>query len=146
MAQPRTGRIRTTYELVAGSRRMALAKARELTVQQTVEVPAACVPAASRRMVGRIEAIERRAPRSWRVRCSYDPAVVGDSLLQLLHLLYGHASLGRGPRPGDPPPPGRFLPRYSGPAFGVARLPPPVPRPAPTPKPAATAFASIRRN
>lgn len=122
MAQPRTGRIRTTYELVAGSRRMALVKARELTVEQTVEVPAACVPPASRRMVGRIEALARHGARGWRVRCSYDPAVVGDALLQLLNLLFGNASLGRGARLADLTLPGPLLARYSGPAFGVAGL------------------------
>ncbi|HKB54574.1 MAG TPA: hypothetical protein VKD22_11285, partial [Ramlibacter sp.] len=116
MAQPRTGRIRTTYELVAGSRRMALVKARELTVEQTVEVPAACVPPASRRMVGRIEALARHGARGWRVRCSYDPAVVGDALLQLLNLLFGNASLGRGARLADLTLPGPLLARYSGPA------------------------------
>jgi S-methyl-5-thioribulose 1-phosphate isomerase len=117
-----TGRIRTTYELVAGSHRMALVKARELTVEQTVEVPAACVPPASRRMIGRVEGLERRTARSWRVRCSYDPDAVGDALLQLLNLLFGNASLGRGARLSDLTLPDALLARFSGPAVGVAGL------------------------
>jgi S-methyl-5-thioribulose 1-phosphate isomerase len=101
---------------------MALVKARELTMEQTVEVPAACVPPASRRMVGRIGALARHGARDWRVRCSYDPAVVGDALLQLLNLLFGNASLGRGARLADLTLPDPLLARYSGPAFGVAGL------------------------
>ena len=119
---PGTGRIRATYELGAASRRKALARARELTVEQTVEVPAACVPPASRRLVGRVEAIERESARTWRVRCSYEPAVVGDSLLQLFNLLFGNASLGRGARLADLTLPRRTLTHFSGPAFGVAGL------------------------
>jgi ribulose-bisphosphate carboxylase large chain len=117
-----TGRIRAVYELAAASRRIALARARALTVEQTVEVPAACVPPASRGMVGRIAALERRGARRWRAHCSYDPAVVGDSLLQLLNLLFGNASLGRGARLADLVLPPRLLARFSGPAFGVAGL------------------------
>ena len=120
MTSPEAGRIRATYKLGAASRRMALARARELTVEQTVEVPAACVPLASRRMVGRVEAIARDGARRWRVRCSNEPAVVGDSLLQLLNLLFGNASLGRGARLADVTLPRRMLAGFSGPAFGVA--------------------------
>ncbi len=122
MAPAGTGRIRTTYELAAGSRGTALARARELTVEQTVEVPAACVPRASRRMIGRIERLERHGARGWRVHCSYDPALVGDSLLQLLNLLFGNASLGRRARLVDLTLPRRVLAGFSGPAFGVAGL------------------------
>jgi ribulose-bisphosphate carboxylase large chain len=115
-------RIRVTYELSTGSRRTALANASDLTVEQTVEVPTACVPPASRRMIGRIEAAERSGARRWRVHCSYDPAVVGTSLLQLLNLLFGNASLGRGVRLTDLGLPGRLLAGFSGPALGVAGL------------------------
>jgi ribulose-bisphosphate carboxylase large chain len=118
----RTGRIRATYELVAASRRLALARARALAVEQTVEVPAGCVPPASRGLIGRIEALEPVGAGRWRVRGSYDVAVVGDSLLQLLNLLFGNASLGRGARLADLTLPGSLLARFSGPAFGVAGL------------------------
>jgi ribulose-bisphosphate carboxylase large chain len=101
---------------------MAMAKARELAVEQTVEVPADCVPPASRSLIGRIEALERVGGARWRMRGSYDPAGVGDSLLQLLNLLFGNASLGRGARLANLALPGSLLARFSGPAFGVAGL------------------------
>jgi ribulose-bisphosphate carboxylase large chain len=113
------GRIQATYQLAAPTRRRALASARDLVVEQTVEVPADCVPPPSRGMVGTIERLERAGRGRWRAACSYDPALVGDSLPQLLNLLFGHPSLLPGVRLvdvefPDPPPAG-----LAGPAFGL---------------------------
>ncbi len=111
-------RIWAAYQLAAPTRRAALARARNLTVEQTVEVPAECVPPPSRPMVGTVERVERAGAR-WRVTCSYDPAIVGDSVPQLFNLLFGNVSLQQSIRLVDlelPESPPAALP---GPAFGV---------------------------
>ncbi len=115
-------RIHATYQLTAPSRRSALARARELVVEQTVEVPAECVPAPSQAMVGVVGHIERAGRASWRIHCSYDAAIVGDSVPQLFNLLFGNISLLRGVRLVDLHLEHAALPALRGPAFGVEGL------------------------
>jgi len=120
-AMTQRNRIRATYELAAPSRSAAMAKARDMTVEQTVEVPAECVPPASQPLVGAIERLERDGSR-WRVICSYDPAIVGDSVPQLFNLLFGNISLQQGIRLTDVWLPDILLNRWTGPAFGIGGL------------------------
>ncbi len=115
-------RIWADYELAAPSHRSAVEKARDMTVEQTVEVPAECVPAPSRRMVGIIERVEPAGPSRWRVTCSYDPAIVADSVPQLFNLLFGNISMQQGIRLVDLRLPEVLLNRFPGPAFGIAGL------------------------
>jgi len=117
-----SGRILATYELAAPSRQAALAKARDMTVEQTVEVPAECVPPPGRPMVGTIERLERAGPVRWRVACSYHPAIVGDSVTQLFNLLFGNISMLSGMRLVDAQLPDALLSRLPGPAFGIEGL------------------------
>lgn len=114
-------RIRATYELAAPSHDAAMAKARHLTVEQTVEVPADHVPTVSRPMVGTVERLEG-GRRRWRVISSYDPAIVGDSDLQLFNLLFGNISMQQGIRLVDLRLPDVLLNRWPGPAFGIKGL------------------------
>ncbi len=116
-------RIKVTYELSARDRRSALAKARDLTVEQTVEVPAHCLPHPLRRtMVGTVERLSRLGPSRWRAACSYHPDVVGDSMPQLLNLLFGNISLMAGIRLVELTLPCSMLERMPGPAFGIAGI------------------------
>lgn len=116
-------RIGVVYHLTARDRRTALARARDMTVEQTVEVPADVVPRHLRRtMVGAIERLERVSPSRWRAECTYDPAVVGDSAPQLLNLLFGNISLMPGIRLVDLHLPGTMLAGMPGPAFGIPGL------------------------
>lgn len=117
-----SGRIQATYQLTAPTRRAALARARELVVEQTVEVPAECVPPPSQAMVGAVERIERAGRGRWRVRCSYHSGVVGDNAPQLLNLLFGNVSLQRAVRLVDLRLEAAALPALPGPAFGVEGL------------------------
>lgn len=112
-------RIWATYELAAPTRRAVLARARDMAVEQTVEVPADCVPLASRPMVGTVERVERAGPARWRVTCSYDAAIVGDGVPQLFNLLFGNVSLQQGVRLVDLELGESALAALPGPAFGV---------------------------
>jgi ribulose-bisphosphate carboxylase large chain len=114
-------RITVVYELAARDRSAARAKARDMVVEQTVEVPAACVPRRLRRtIVGSVERLERLGPSRWRVACSFDPGVVGDSAPQLFNLLFGNISMLAGIRLVDLNLPA--LPGLPGPAFGIPGL------------------------
>lgn len=115
-------RIWAAYELTAPNRRAAMAKAREMTVEQTVEVPAECVPKSSRHMVGTIQRLDRAGPSRWRVTCSYDPAIVSDSVPQLFNLLFGNISMQQGIKLVGVQLPDSLLNRLPGPAFGIAGL------------------------
>lgn len=117
-----SGRIQATYQLAGPTRRAALARAQDMVVEQTVELPAPCVPAAGRAMVGTVERIERAGPRSWRVHCRYEAGIVGDSVPQLFNLLFGNISLQRGVRLVELQLEQAALPILKGPAFGVAGL------------------------
>jgi ribulose-bisphosphate carboxylase large chain len=116
------GRIQATYQMTAATRRVALARARDLVVEQTVEVPAQCVPTPSRAMVGVVERVERAGAGRWRAHCWYDAGVVGDSVPQLFNLLFGNVSLFRGVRLVDLRLDQAALPALPGPAFGVKGL------------------------
>jgi len=115
-------RIWAEYVLAAPSRRAALAKARDMTVEQTVEVPAQCVPPPSQSMVGTVERLERAGASRWRASCSYDPAIIGDSVPQLFNLLFGNISMQQGIRLVDVKLPESLLNRFPGPAFGIEGL------------------------
>lgn len=115
-------RIQATYRLTAPTRRAALARANDMVVEQTVEVPAECVPPPSRGMVGTIERVERAGRASWRIDCWYDAGIVGDSVPQLFNLLFGNVSLQRGVRLVDLHLEHAALPALRGPAFGVEGL------------------------
>lgn len=116
-------RIGVAYQLGARDRKGARAKARDMIVEQTVEVPAACVPRHLRRtIVGSIERLERVGPSRWRVACSYDPKVVGDSAPQLFNLLFGNISLTPGIRLVELRLPRAALAGLRGPAFGIPGL------------------------
>ncbi len=123
MASHTNDRINVVYHLAARDRRQALARARDMTVEQTVEVPVDVVPRRLRRtMVGAIERLERVSPSRWRAACSYDPAVVGDSAPQLFTLLFGNISLMPGIRLVDLHLPRGVLAEMPGPAFGIPGL------------------------
>jgi ribulose-bisphosphate carboxylase large chain len=56
------------------------------------------------------------------VTCSYDPAIVTDSVPQLFNLLFGNISMQHGVRLVDVRLPDVLLDRWPGPAFGIAGL------------------------
>jgi len=87
-------RLRITYELGCAPGEDPAARARDIALEQTVELPPECVPPdVAARMVGRVEALAPLAERRWRVAISYDPATVGSEVPQLLNLLFGNISM-----------------------------------------------------
>src|SRR2546429_4788027 len=115
--------LRITYHVHGADERAAAARAREIALEQTVELAADALSAdVVARIVGRVEAVEPLGDGRWSSVIAYDPAVVSGEMPQLLHLLFGNISLPAGgrlagnQRPLEPPPfPRGPRPRHPGP-------------------------------
>ncbi len=116
-------RLRVTYLLTCAAGEDPSAKARDLALEQTVELPPVCVSAEiAARVVGRVETVQPLADLRWEAVISFDPVVVGDDLLQLLNLLFGNISMKVGTRVTEIAWPETLLARLTGPQFGIAGL------------------------
>jgi ribulose-bisphosphate carboxylase large chain len=112
-----------TYRLAVAARRSAEQRARSIALEQTVELPADCLdPEVERTVVGRVEAVEPLERSGWRCVISYEPAIVGGELSQLLNLLFGNISLQRGIRVSAIDWPETLLRRFAGPRLGIDGL------------------------
>lgn len=119
---PAVPRILATYHL-ACPRKQVEAAARWIAVEQTVEVPDALIDAhIEEAIVGRVESIDTLEDGRFAVAISYDAALAGGQLPQLLSLVFGNVSLGNFVRLERLALPAEFLARFRGPNFGVAGL------------------------
>jgi ribulose-bisphosphate carboxylase large chain len=116
-------RLRITYQLTCADGEDPAARAREIALEQTVELPAACVPPAlEQRIVGRVETIEPLGASRWQVVIAYDPLTLGDEIPQLFNLLFGNISLQHGIRVSSVAWPAPLLKGFAGPRHGVEGL------------------------
>src|SRR5207302_11289142 len=89
--------LRLPYHVHGADHRAAAARAREIALEQTVELPADALSAAvAARLVGRVEAVEPLGEGRWSSVIAYHPAVVSGEIPQLLNLLYGNVSMQAG--------------------------------------------------
>ncbi len=98
--------------------------AEEIAIEQTVEVPADCIPEAVKAdgVPGRVETIDARQDGGFEVAISYRADLAGGSLAGLLNLVYGNVSLVPGIRlVGLDLAPGQ-LAGLPGPGFGIDGL------------------------
>lgn len=121
-------RFRITYRLTCDADEDPYAKARDLALEQTVELPAEVLPPhIADLVVGRVEAVDPvgdppgdAGVSAWRVVLSYEAEVtVGDDVTQFVNLLFGNASLKSGVLVEDADVPATLLMRCGGPRFGV---------------------------
>lgn len=112
-------RLRAVYRLV-GDRRPAWERARDLCLEQTVELPADLVPEGDIRdaIVGRIESFEPAPPDRFKAVVSFAVETVGGELTQLLNVLFGNISLKPGVRLERLELPDSLLRVFAGPRFG----------------------------
>ncbi|UCF40986.1 MAG: ribulose 1,5-bisphosphate carboxylase, partial [Gemmatimonadota bacterium] len=114
-------RIRITYELTLPEGERAEARARQIALEQTVELPDGCYPEGiEQRVVGRLEEIEELGGARWRLAISYDPVLVGSESPQLLNLLFGNVSMHPGTLVTDLQLPAAVVQRFPGPQHGIA--------------------------
>jgi ribulose-bisphosphate carboxylase large chain len=111
------------YELLAASEEAARTFARDLTIEQTVEIPEGCY---SRRIeeqvVARTESLRPLSDGCWQLTSSVSPEIVGGQLGQLLNVLFGNVSLFRGVRLTAVEWPEAILAELPGPTYGIDGL------------------------
>src|SRR5262249_41143771 len=91
--------LRVTYELACDPGQTPEAMARDIALEQTVELPDGCFPpVVGERVVGRVETVAPLAGGGWQARIAYDLGATADDVPQLLNLLFGNISMKRGIR------------------------------------------------
>lgn len=113
-------RIRVTYALLLGDGERAETKAREVALEQTVELPEGCYPdRIAREVVGRVEEVSTTAAGDACAVISYAPAIVDGNVLGLLNLVFGNVSMKSGVRVVSLELPAVLLDGFAGPALGI---------------------------
>ena len=122
-AQPAGPRLRVTYRLGCPDATEAAKTARDIALEQTVELPEGTFDAKiEREVVGRVETVESSDPSACRAVISFDLDTIGDEIPQLLSLLFGNISLKRSIRIDDIEWPDQLLRRFAGPTHGIDGL------------------------
>ncbi len=99
------------------------AKARDIALEQTVELPSEAVSSEIEALVvGRIENLEPAEGSIWNAAISFPVAAVGTGASQLFGLLFGNISLKTGVFVTDVELPDRLLRLFPGPRFGINGL------------------------
>ncbi len=103
-----------------GDETAAHRRARDICLEQTVEIPEALVPDGSIRdhVLGRIETLEARPEGGYSARISYAVEVAGGGLTQLLNVLFGNISIKAGIRAEQLDLPETMLRSFKGPRWG----------------------------
>src|SRR5690348_16858753 len=115
--------LRITYHVHGADERGAAARAREIALEQTVELAADALSAdVAARIVGRVEAVEPLGAGRWSTVIAYDPAVVSGEVPQLLNLLFGNISMQAGIVVANVDWPPELLAPLGGPRHGIAGL------------------------
>jgi len=116
-------RFSVRYRL-AGDEQTAYERARDICLEQTVEIPDALVPDGMIRshILGHIETIEPQADGGYAARISYAVEIVGRDLTQLLNVLFGNISIKTGIRAEQLDLPDLLLQSFRGPRFGRSGL------------------------
>jgi ribulose-bisphosphate carboxylase large chain len=112
-------RIVVTYHLT-GTAAEAKRKAREITIEQTVEFPPDLIarPDIPELIYGKIRTLEELRPGLVEAKIEYAVEIVGDELTQFLNVLFGNSSLKPGIRLMGFEAPESFLKMFKGPRFG----------------------------
>ncbi|HET8701609.1 MAG TPA: RuBisCO large subunit C-terminal-like domain-containing protein [Nitrococcus sp.] len=116
-----TKRFEVIYCLTLASGESAQSKVRDISLEQTAELPQALVSDdVLQRMVGCVESIAAVGRRQYLARISYPVECIGADLTQCLNVLFGNISLKRGIRIVDIRWPDELLRIFGGPGYGIA--------------------------
>jgi len=122
-AQPVDPRLRVTYRLGGSDATVAAKIAREIALEQTVELPEGTFDARiEHEVVGRVESVGNCGPSACQAVISFALETVGDEIPQLLSVLFGNISLKRSICIVDIEWPDPLLRRFAGPSHGIEGL------------------------
>ncbi|MEY3730298.1 MAG: hypothetical protein RLZZ57_1054 [Pseudomonadota bacterium] len=123
---PSVPRFHILYRITPDDSRPIEAHAKDICLEETVEIPGDCVPPAiwDAGIVGQVEAITPYAApsRAFDVAISYRADIANDSIPNLLNILFGNISIRRGIKIIDIRLTPDQLRAFGGPRFGVAGL------------------------
>lgn len=115
--------LHVTYLLHCARDESPEAKACDIGLEQTVELPRELVEGTDREAyAGRVEGLERVDATVYRARIAYRPEAVAGELPQLLNVLFGNISLKDGIEIVDIGWPPQMLAAFGGPAHGIEGL------------------------
>jgi ribulose-bisphosphate carboxylase large chain len=116
-------RFHVTYRITPDDPRPVEAHAKDICIEETVEIPEDCVPQGhwEAGIVGRIESIVPRAddPPSFDVDISYRADIANDAIPNLLNVLFGNISIRRGIKITDIRLTAEQLRAFGGPRLGI---------------------------
>jgi len=119
-------RFHILYRITPDDSRPIEAHAKDICLEQTVEIPGDCVPPAiwNTGIVGQVEAITPCAlpSRAFDVGISYRADIANDSIPNLLNIIFGNISIRRGIKIIDIRLTPDQLRAFGGPRFGIAGL------------------------
>jgi len=123
---PSVPRFHIFYRITPDDSRPIEAHAKDICLEETVEIPGDCVPPSiwAAGIVGQVEAITPCAPpsRAFDVEISYRTDIANDSIPNLLNIIFGNISIRRGIKIIDIRLTPDQLRAFGGPRFGVAGL------------------------
>jgi ribulose-bisphosphate carboxylase large chain len=123
---PSVPRFHILYRITPDDSRPIEAHAKDICLEETVEIPGDCVPPSiwAAGIVGQVEAITPCAPpsRAFDVDISYRTDIANDSIPNLLNIIFGNISIRRGIKIIDIRLTPDQLRAFGGPRFGVAGL------------------------
>ncbi|MDF2631058.1 MAG: mtnW [Symbiobacteriaceae bacterium] len=113
-------RFTVVYAIRAASEGEALARAKDMALEQTVEFPEELVPPGDilQHVVGRIESCRPAGEGRFEAAISYAVETVGGELPQLLNVIFGNSSIKAGLRVERLELPESLLVDFHGPRFG----------------------------
>ncbi|HZQ09568.1 MAG TPA: RuBisCO large subunit C-terminal-like domain-containing protein [Anaerolineae bacterium] len=116
-------RLTAIYHLT-GNETEARAKAQDLTLEQTVELPDALVtdPTIRANIIGRIDELTPIASDLYSAEISFSVETIGDELTQLINVIFGNISIKPGIRLERIELPPSLLKIFHGPRFGRVGL------------------------
>ncbi|MFM8745410.1 MAG: RuBisCO large subunit C-terminal-like domain-containing protein [Aestuariivirga sp.] len=119
-------RFHVTYRITPDDPRPIEAHAKDICIEETVEIPEDCVPKGhwEAGIVGRIESITPRggSPGDYDVNISYRTDIANDAIPNLLNVLFGNISIRRGIKIVDIQLTPDQLKAFGGPRFGIAGI------------------------
>jgi ribulose-bisphosphate carboxylase large chain len=119
-------RFYVTYRVTPDDQRPIEAHAKDICIEETVEIPEDCVPKGhwDAGIVGIVEQITERpgTPADFDVRISYRTDIANDAIPNLLNVLFGNISIRRGIKIIDVQLTDAQLTAFGGPRFGIDRI------------------------
>ena len=121
-----TDRFTVTYRVTPDDTRSIEAHAKDICIEETVEIPEDAVPAShwEQGIVGRIESITERdgQPTDYDVRISYRVDITNNEIPNLLNVVFGNISIRRGIKVIDIAFTDEQVKAFGGPRFGTDGL------------------------